>query len=505
MESTRSTFADTYALWKSGPDVDPAEVESASEWVVEVMVLWGSTVLHVAHVAPERGFFVGEPTGGKAPCDFYVPGEALGMDRAPLVVPQAEGATLVLLPRATGTLEAPGEAPVSFADLLASGRARRSSTVAGAHEVDLAADARARVALQGSRVTFQVSAVRAGKRLPSGIASIDEPTRLASSALSLFLHAGIVSACAFFMPRMTGSDADDVDRDRILLMQRLLDARAAEEQAARPVDDAATAGESQGGGAAASRASGTMGTTLPTARHGRYAIERTEANPALARERALRDARSFTDLIARLSSPSSADPNTPVAPWGREVASGADDHSALGALFDGATDEATGTAGLGLSGTGLGGDGHSDFIGLGSMGDLGHGRGPGGPGGIGHGAGGVPGAYHPRPIGIHDGGTAVNGRLPREIVQRIVRQNFGRFRLCYENGLRGNPGLQGRVEVKFLIDRTGAVSLASDGGSDLADPGVVKCVVRGFRDLSFPAPEGGMVTVNYPIVLTPAQ
>ena len=26
-----------------------------------------------------------------------------------------------------------------------------------------------------------------------------------------------------------------------------------------------------------------------------------------------------------------------------------------------------------------------------------------------------------------------------EVIQRIVRQNYGRFRLCYENGLRNNP------------------------------------------------------------------
>ena len=97
----------------------------------------------------------------------------------------------------------------------------------------------------------------------------------------------------------------------------------------------------------------------------------------------------------------------------------------------------------------------------------------------------------------------MNGRLPAEVIQRIVRQNFGRFRMCYEDGLRGNPSLQGRVGVKFAIDRSGGVAMASDGGSDLPDQGVVKCVVRGFENLSFPAPEGGIVTVVYPIVFSP--
>ena len=106
---------------------------------------------------------------------------------------------------------------------------------------------------------------------------------------------------------------------------------------------------------------------------------------------------------------------------------------------------------------------------------------------------------------LRNGAVVVNGRLPPEVVQRIVRQNFGRLRLCYENGLRTNPSLRGRVAVKFVIDRSGSVSTASDGGSDLPDTGVVACVVRAFGNLSFPQPEGGIVTVVYPLVFTPAD
>ena len=106
---------------------------------------------------------------------------------------------------------------------------------------------------------------------------------------------------------------------------------------------------------------------------------------------------------------------------------------------------------------------------------------------------------------LRQGAMQVNGRLPPEVIQRIVRQNFGRFRLCYENSLRSNPKLQGRVAVKFVIDRSGAVSTASDGGSDLPDQAVVSCVVRGFGNLSFPQPEGGIVVVNYPIIFSPGD
>lgn len=57
--------------------------------------------------------------------------------------------------------------------------------------------------------------------------------------------------------------------------------------------------------------------------------------------------------------------------------------------------------------------------------------------------------------------------------------------------------------MKFVIDRSGSVATAADGGSTLADADVVACVVRAFQSLSFPQPEGGVVTVLYPLVLSP--
>ena len=53
----------TYTLVKSGPDVSPDEVELPHLQAVEVMVLWGTNVLHVSHLTPPRTFYVGEEQG----------------------------------------------------------------------------------------------------------------------------------------------------------------------------------------------------------------------------------------------------------------------------------------------------------------------------------------------------------------------------------------------------------------------------------------------------------
>ncbi len=146
----------------------------------------------------------------------------------------------------------------------------------------------------------------------------------------------------------------------------------------------------------------------------------------------------------------------------------------------------------------------ADAPGLGSLGITGHGASSGPGQGFGSGEGRLGRSHRSRPPRVRMGSVSVSGRLPPEVIQRIVRQNFGRFRLCYENGLRENPNLQGRVTVRFVIGRDGSVSDVG-GGGDIPDAGVISCVTRAFYGLSFPQPEGGVVTVSYPIVFSPGD
>lgn len=96
------------------------------------------------------------------------------------------------------------------------------------------------------------------------------------------------------------------------------------------------------------------------------------------------------------------------------------------------------------------------------------------------------------------------GRLPKEVIQRIVRQNFGRMRLCYQTALKTTPGLKGRVVVRFVIGRDGKTQSVTTSG-DLPDQSVIACVGRAFEGLTFPPPDGGIVTVSYPIVFSPSD
>lgn len=94
--------------------------------------------------------------------------------------------------------------------------------------------------------------------------------------------------------------------------------------------------------------------------------------------------------------------------------------------------------------------------------------------------------------------ASVVGRLPPEVIQRVVRQNFGRMKACYQT----QTDTQGRVTVRFVIQRDGSVGGVRASGEGVRDS-LASCVGKAFGAISFPQPEGGVVTVAYPIVFSP--
>jgi hypothetical protein len=210
----------------------------------------------------------------------------------------------------------------------------------------------------------------------------------------------------------------------------------------------------------------------------------------------------MVSLLGNLSTPTNEGPS---AIWG-SVAAGSDPLMANGNMWGDELGEAGGSNGLFLSGIGEGGGGKFQGVGVGSFGTIFGGSGTctvGPCDGFASSTGRLTKGHKvgsPRVSGVT---SSVSGRLPPEVVQRIVRQNFGRFRMCYEQGLRNNPNLAGRVSIGFTISRDGSVGSVQNAGSDLPDSTVVSCVQGAFRGLSFPAPEAGIVKVTYPISFSP--
>lgn len=492
----------TYTMIKSGPDVSSDEVEIPHLQSVEVMVLWGSNVLHVSHLTPPRNFYVGEEQGKNFACDFFVPSEKLGTTRLPVVVGDRASVAVVIPPGATGTVELPGMPRMSMDE--ARQRAQPTAEVSGGHQLNLPSGGKARVEV--GDFVFQVAAVNAGKPIKHGVAVGFDWNVAMYFGLSLAAVGGLVAAMAFFVPPMGLTDDEELDKDALYLMQQYLKSAAEREQEEKEAEVVQDNSDNKEGGTGtrAKGEEGSMGNPTTKAVNKRYAVQGPKDNPDphIARQAALREAAEF-GMIGLLNTGAAGDPNAPTAPWGRDTSLGSDDVSARGNMWGDEIGDAFGAGGLGLSGIGEGGGGRGEGIGLGNIGTLGHGAGTGTGQGFGAGHGRLGGSHQTKAPKVRMGATTVSGRLPPEVIQRIVRQNYGRFRMCYEQGLGRNPNLEGRVSARFVIGRDGAVSNASNGGSDLPDSGVVSCVVSAFYGLSFPQPEGGIVTVVYPIMLSP--
>jgi len=492
----------TYTMIKSGPDVSPDEVELMHVQAVEVMVLWGTNVLHVSHLTPPRNFYVGEELGKNFGCDFFIPSEKLGTTRLPVVTGDRASVALIIPPGARGHVDLPGQPRMSLDEARA--RAQPSAELSGGHQLSLPGGAKARVEVND--FVFQVAAVNAGRPLKHGVGAAWDWTVAMYFGLSFLAHAGIIAAMAFFVPPLGLTDDEDLDKDALFLMQQYLKAAAEREQEEKDPEVVQENSDNKEGGTGtrAKGEEGSMGNPTTKATNKRYAVQGPKDNPDphIARQAALREAMEF-GMIGLLNTGAAGDPNAPTAPWGRDTSLGTDDLSARGNMWGDEIGDAFGAGGLGLSGIGEGGGGRGEGIGLGNIGTLGHGAGTGTGQGFGAGHGRLGGSHKTSAPKVRMGATTVSGRLPPEVIQRIVRQNYGRFRMCYEQGLGRNPNLQGRVSARFVIGRDGSVSNVGNGGSDLPDSGVVSCVLSAFYGLSFPQPEGGIVTVVYPIMLEP--
>jgi hypothetical protein len=106
-------------------------------------------------------------------------------------------------------------------------------------------------------------------------------------------------------------------------------------------------------------------------------------------------------------------------------------------------------------------------------------------------------------VALRTENPTITGNISQDEVLRIIRINYGRFRLCYEHGLRSDPTLAGRVDIHFVIDAQGDVKSVTDSGATLHDDATVACVRRGFTALDFPQPSLGTVKVTYPLVFAP--
>ena len=95
--------------------------------------------------------------------------------------------------------------------------------------------------------------------------------------------------------------------------------------------------------------------------------------------------------------------------------------------------------------------------------------------------------------------------LSPEEVRTVIRAKIGEIRGCFDAGLARQPGLGGRLVLRFTIDARGRAQDISVIEDELheAEATVAPCLLAALPRWQFPLPrDGGSMTLSYPFVFT---
>src|SRR6266540_4330367 len=87
----------------------------------------------------------------------------------------------------------------------------------------------------------------------------------------------------------------------------------------------------------------------------------------------------------------------------------------------------------------------------------------------------------------------------------FVRARMGLIKACYENGLKRNPKLKGKISIRFTILETGGLADVTAAQNSLGSPEVAGCIVNTMRSWRTQFRPSGPVTVEYPFVFSPVN
>jgi len=82
---------------------------------------------------------------------------------------------------------------------------------------------------------------------------------------------------------------------------------------------------------------------------------------------------------------------------------------------------------------------------------------------------------------------------------------MGLIKACYENALKRNPGLKGKISIRFTILASGGIADIQAVVNSLGSPEVASCITNTMRTWRTQFHPSGPVTVEYPFVFAPVN
>ncbi|RKH72040.1 energy transducer TonB [Corallococcus interemptor] len=93
---------------------------------------------------------------------------------------------------------------------------------------------------------------------------------------------------------------------------------------------------------------------------------------------------------------------------------------------------------------------------------------------------------------------------PRDLA-RFIQSRKASIQRCYENGLKRDPSLKGKVMVRFELTPQGRASNVEVDESTLRSDEVINCIKTTMRAWTFPFKPSDDVPVSYPFIFSPGE
>jgi outer membrane biosynthesis protein TonB len=87
----------------------------------------------------------------------------------------------------------------------------------------------------------------------------------------------------------------------------------------------------------------------------------------------------------------------------------------------------------------------------------------------------------------------------------FVRARMGLVKACYENALKRNPHLRGKLTIRFTILETGGIADITTALNTIGAPDVAACIINTMRTWRTQFRPSGPVTIEYPFVFAPVN
>jgi hypothetical protein len=445
---------------------------------VELRVLWGDTLLEAGtFVQPKAPVLLGE----SAKCDVRL--EGLPVDDFPVLRFEDGEYRFAFARGMTGVVE-DRAGKQTFGELVRAKKAAQDEKVDGAYWIPVprAGAVRAEIGTQ--------LAVEARPKRPEPVKGAPFWERINYQFLNLFLvlffvQAGFMVAANNF-PYDTDVIADDLFKNPSRMAKFIIKPPEPQKKLEAPK------GEKKGDpGEMAEKHKGDEG------QMGKKDAPKTNARSApKAIDPNAKEIVKNTGLLGVLGRGGSAGLSTVFGSGGL----GGDLKGAVGNMFGPVVGDSYGLGGLGIRGSGKGGGGSGETIGIGAVGTKGRG---GGYAGYGTGVGGL-GKKGDRDVNVATGTAVVMGSIDKELIRKVIQDHAAQIRYCYEQQLAINPKLQGKVSIKWIINGDGsATSPQVDGpATTLEDGKVHDCMMSRITSWQFPKPKGGGIAViTYPWIL----